>query len=251
MMNPLDLTGKLVLVTGASSGIGRATAGVLSRLGARVVLAGRREGALEETRQGLESPGRHLAAPFDLADVDGVPAWIKGIAAQAGALLDGVVHSAGVGGVVPLRLLGSEAIERVMVPNLHAALALLRGAASRQVTADGASVVLLSSVAGMAGSPGLAAYGASKAALSSLARTSAMELRSRRIRVNCVTPGYVATPMMEESRAALPGFEAQEARQFLGIIPPDEVGTAVAYLLCDAARHITGTSLVIDAGYTC
>jgi NAD(P)-dependent dehydrogenase (short-subunit alcohol dehydrogenase family) len=97
----------------------------------------------------------------------------------------------------------------------------------------------------------LAAYGASKAALPSLARTAAMELRSRRIRVNCVTPAYVATAMMEASRASLPGFEAVEERQFLGVIPPEEVGTAVAYLLSDAALHITGTSLVIDGGFTC
>lgn len=250
-MNPLDLSGKLVLVTGASSGIGRATAGVLSRLGARVVLAGRREAALEETRAGLESPDLHLVAPFDLGDLDGVPGWMKGIVDRAGALLDGVVHSAGVVDVIPLRLLTSDNIARVMGPNLLAALALLRGAASRKVAADGASVVLLSSVAGSAGSPGLASYGSSKGGLFSLARTAAMELRSRRIRVNCVTPAYVATAMLDKARDTIAEFEAVEARQFLGIIEPDEVGTAVAYLLCDAARHITGTSLVIDAGYTC
>lgn len=248
--NPLGLGGKLVLVTGASSGIGRAVAVAASRLGARVILGGRRADALAESRAALSGDG-HLVAPFDLTDVDAVPAWVKALVAEAGAPLDGVVHSAGVGRPTPLRVLGRAAVDGIMTPNVYAALALLRAVSAKGVGRDGASVVLMSSVAGLVGTPGLVAYSASKAALTAIARSAAHELGGKRIRVNCVAPGYVETPMLDEARASLSGdFAALEKRHFLGFARPEEVAIAVVYLLSDAARVVTGTTLVIDGGYS-
>lgn len=248
--NPFDLTGKRVLVTGASSGIGRATAVLLSRLGAVLTLTGRRADALEETRAAAAAPERHATSVLDLTDVDRVPAWLKELASAAGAPFDGVVHSAGVGGAAPLRTLSRKAVDAVALPNVYATLALLRGVASKGTAADGCSVVLLSSAAALAGAPGLVAYSATKGAVQAVVRSAALELRGRRMRVNAVAPGYVATPMMARSRDELPGFEAAAARQFLGIVEPDEVAAGVAYLLSDAAARVTGTTLVIDGGFT-
>ena len=247
--NPLDLAGKHVLVTGASSGIGRATAVLLGDLGARLTLVGRRAAALDETRSATACPDAHTTLVLDLADYDAVVAAARGWPATIGPL-DGLVHSAGVGGAGALRTLSRKTIDEVAGPNMYAALALLRAVASKGVAADGSSVVLLSSAAALSGSAGLVAYSATKGAIQAIVRSAAAELKARRIRVNAVAPGYVATPMMEQSRQTLLGFAAVEARQFLGVLEPTEVAAAIAYLLCDAARRVTGTTLVIDGGLT-
>lgn len=248
--NPLDLGGKRILVTGASSGIGRVTAQHLARLGASLVLGGRRIDALEETLATLGGESTHRVAPYDLTSVDGIPAWLKEIAAGGGRL-DGVVHSAGIGGVTPLRVQSRRSMDDVLVPNLYASLAIMRGVSPPAVTNDGASCVFVSSVAGHVGSAGLTAYSASKGGLEAAVRSGAMELRQRRLRVNAVAPAYVRSPLMDQSVAELPDFSAIEARQFLGILDADEVAVAIAYLLSDATKRVTGTTLVIDGGFTC
>jgi NAD(P)-dependent dehydrogenase (short-subunit alcohol dehydrogenase family) len=248
--NPLDLTGRFVVVTGASSGIGRSTAVALSRLGARVALGGRRESALQETRDALAGDG-HLVAPFDLGDVDGIPGWLKRVAGEAGAPVSGLVHSAGVSRSTPLRVVNKANIDDILTPNLYATLALLRAVSAKGVAAESCSVVIMSSVAGVAGTPGLATYSASKGAIHALVRSAAQELGGKRIRVNCVAPGYVETPMLDGARDSLPGdFQRLADRHFLGFARPDEIAVAIAYLLSDAARVVTGTSLVIDGGYS-
>lgn len=248
--NPLALPGRVFVVTGASSGIGRATATVLSRLGARVVLSGRRVSALEETRAGLDAPERHLIEPFDLADLDGIPGWLRGVRERAGSELSGLVHSAGHGAASPIRAVSRRTIDAVLEPNLHAALLLLRGATAKGVGRDGSSIVFISSVAAVTPAKGLAAYAGSKGALHSVARCAAQELAPKRIRVNCVAPAYVATPMLDQAQTELPGDFTHLQRQVLGVIEPEQVGVAVAYLLSDAARTVTGTVLTIDSGYT-
>lgn len=250
--NPLELTGKTILVTGASSGIGRSVAVLLSQLGARVVLAGRREGALEETRALMDEPASHLAETFDLGETDAIPEWLKGVRARAGAPLDGVVHSAGISNTMSIRVSNRKNIDHMMIPNVYAALGLLRGISTKGVAAPAASVVLLSSVASISGSPGLVTYAGTKGALNSIVRSAAKELGPKQIRVNAIAPGYVATPMYEEMKATTPGevIARLEEQHFLGIPRPEEVAVMAAYLLSDAARVVTGTTLVIDGGYS-
>lgn len=249
--NPLALDGKTVLVTGASSGIGRATALLLSQLGARVILSGRRREALEETRQAMENPESHPVEPFDLSDTDGIPAWVKDVRTRADAPLDGLVHSAGVSITMAIRVANRKNTDALMLPNVYAALALLRGVSAKGVAADSTSVVLLSSVASIIGSPGLVAYAGSKGALNAIVRSAAKELGGKRVRINAIAPGYVQTPMYDEMKATNPGdVQRLEQQHFLGIPTPDEVGVMVAYLLSDAARVVTGTTLVIDGGYS-
>jgi NAD(P)-dependent dehydrogenase (short-subunit alcohol dehydrogenase family) len=249
--NPLNLSGKRVLVTGASSGIGRATSIVIARLGAAVILVGRRADALEGVRSELAGAG-HTVEPFDLAaDLDGIPTWLKGVAARSGGALNGLVHSAGVSRSTPIRAMNSTNIGDIMTINLYAALLLLRGGSARGVGAEGASFVLMASVAGVAATPGLGTYSASKGALIAAARSAAQELGPKKMRVNCVAPGYVETPMLAAAQSELPtDFGILEKRHFLGFARPDEVAVAVAYLLSDASRVVTGTTLVIDSGYS-
>jgi NAD(P)-dependent dehydrogenase (short-subunit alcohol dehydrogenase family) len=161
------------------------------------------------------------------------------------------VHSAGLGGTSPIRALSRKAIDTILVPNLHAALMLLRGATAKGVAAEaGGSFVIISSAAAMVATKGLVVYAGSKGALHAVVKSAAQELGDKRIRVNCVAPAYVATPMLEQAQTELPGQFTHLDKQFLGVIDPADVATAAAYLLSDPAKAITGTVLVIDSGYT-
>ena len=250
MMNPMDLTGQTILVTGASSGIGRETARLISQLGAHVVLAGRNEERLAETLRLLDGGG-HSAAPFDLSSTDEIPRWLKSISASSGPL-HGLVHSAGIHKLRPLRVLNAKAVEDIMRINVGAAIGLAKGFCQKGVCAPGGSIVFLSSSAGLTGQAGVSAYAASKGGIVALTRALAVELAGEHIRVNCVAPGVVATEMgrsllgmlTPEQRAAL------EAAHLLGLGSARDVAHAIAFLLASTARWITGTVLVVDGGYT-
>ncbi len=252
MDNPLDLTGKLVLVTGASSGIGRAASILFDQLGARVILSGRRKEALDETRQMMGSSSSHIIAPFDLSDIDAIPAWMKAVCSGAGATLDGLVHSAGVGSTAPLRVISRRHIDEIMVPNLYAAFALMRGMSSKFVSSEWASVVMLSSIASIFGNPGLVVYSASKGALNAMILSATKELAARRIRVNALSPTYISgTNMTERGRNLGETVDTLISQHFLGLPSALDIATAAAFLLSNAARAITGANLVIDGGLLC
>ncbi|HEY2545244.1 MAG TPA: SDR family oxidoreductase [Candidatus Acidoferrum sp.] len=251
MYNPLDLSTKLILVTGASSGIGRATALVLSRLGARILLTGRREVALQETLVAMDEPKRHSVFAADLTDTDAIPLLVRQQVEQAGAPLDGIVHSAGVGKPMSLRMTSRAGVEAMMAINVYATLALIRSMSGKDVASPrGGSIVLMSSVAAVVASPGLVAYSGSKAALLGIAKSAALELASKRVRVNCIVPGYVKTPMLDQAEDAFVGFEQVKNKQFLGLTEADDIGVLAAYLLSDASRAVTGATLLIDGGFS-
>jgi NAD(P)-dependent dehydrogenase (short-subunit alcohol dehydrogenase family) len=246
----MDLAGRTILVTGASSGIGLETAVLLSRLNARVVLSGRNRERLDAAAARLGGDG-HSVEPFDLAAVEEIPGWVARLAAARGPL-HGVVHSAGVHNAHPLRVLTAARVEEVMRVNVAAALMLAKGLRQKNAYAAGASLVLLSSAAGLVGEAGVSAYAASKAALVGLARSLAIELAGQGIRVNCIAPGIVRTAMSDRLRGSLTAeqFAAIEASHPLGIGEPRDIANGAAFLLADTARWITGTTLVIDGGYT-
>ena len=245
-----EMSGKTVLVTGASSGIGRETAILLSIMGATVVLTGRDTGRLEETLSRMAGDG-HKVEPFDLGDVDAIPAWIKRIASQTGPL-HGLVHSAGIQHTIPLRVLSAAKLEEQMRTNFTSAVMLLKGFRQKGCVAPRSSVVLLSSVLGLAGQPAVSVYSASKAALIGFARSAAVELAGEGIRVNCVAPGYVETEMAGEIRTKMTPeqFEAISRLHPLGLGTPGDIAHSIAFLLSEAGRWITGTTLVVDGGYT-
>jgi NAD(P)-dependent dehydrogenase (short-subunit alcohol dehydrogenase family) len=250
MYNPLQLSGRRIIVTGASSGIGRETAIVLSRLGARVIIAARNRDRLQQTYVQLEGEG-HRVEVIDLAKLDAIPSWLKSLAGEEGQF-DGLVHSAGEQLTIPTRFLKRSQLDDIMRINFAAALELAKGFRQKGVCQSPSAIIFLSSVMGLVGQAGLSAYAASKGALVALARALAVEFAREGIRVNCVAPGLVRTEMAERIRKSLTAeqFNAIEQRHLLGLGQPSDIAHTVAFLLADTGRWITGSNFVVDGGYT-
>lgn len=249
LFSPHALQGKRCLVTGATSGIGRAAAVALSRVGAHVVFSGRDEARLAQT-QGLLTGEGHRASLKSLDGVDDVAEWLKGLAQEAGAF-DGIFHAAGVAALRPARMLKQPHVDEVFGSSIMAALGLAKGASSKGVLNDGASLVFMSSVAGARGQSGMVTYSAAKAAVDGMVRSLACELAPRQIRVNGLAAGAVASEMHHAITAQLgeAGVDAYASHHLLGFGQTDDVAKAALFLLSDAARWVTGTTLVVDGGY--
>jgi NAD(P)-dependent dehydrogenase (short-subunit alcohol dehydrogenase family) len=249
MLNPLDLTGRRYLVTGGGSGLGKGIAVLLARLGARVTVVGRDHGRLDAALADLEGTG-HDASAFDLADIDAIPDWMSACA-QAGPYA-GVAHCAGIQSLKPLRACTADFIDHTMRVNVASAMGLARGLRQKDVAIRPASLVLMSSTAGLTGQAGNVVYATSKGALLAAARALAIELVRDGIRVNAVAPAVVPTPMSEKSMRiwSKEQLEAVLALHPMGLGTVEDVANAVVFLLSDMARWITGTTLVVDGGYT-
>lgn len=252
MINPMDLSDKIVLVTGASSGMGRATCATLSQLGARVALVARSEKGLEETRAMMERPDEHAVFPYDLSNLDGIETLVKEVVAKLGKL-DGFVHSAGLGTMKPLTATKPSFMEEMMRINLFAFIEITRLITMRRRFNAGLSIVAVSSTASYRGDKTKTAYCATKAGLDGAVRSLAIELgRMKGVRVNTVCPGWVRTHMYDMYVEATGDEKATEIddRQFMGICEPEDVANLIAFLLGDVSRRITGQSILIDGGWT-
>ncbi len=246
----MDLSGRTVLVTGASSGLGRGIADLVAQLGGRVILVARDPVRLEATRAALAG-GPHVVEAFDLSNPDGIPVWIRELATRHG-VLHGLVHSAGILTTKPLRMQSASDWELAMRINVSAGAALAKGFRQRGVNAGAGSIVFLSSVMGLVGQPGQVLYSATKGALVAMTRSMALELAREAIRVNCVAPAVVMTGMSEElqKNVSPEQFAQITAQHPLGLGRVEDVANAVAFLLADSARWITGITLTVDGGYT-
>jgi len=248
--SPLDLSGRTVLVTGGSSGIGRETAIVLAELGARVVVTARRIHELEATIERLPS-GDHAVEPFDMTDLEAIAGWFKSLASRYGPF-HGVMHAAGLRKTIGLRGLSVEVLHQTFRLNLDSAVMLAKAFRQKGCVNPIGSLVFVSSVSGIVGAPATAAYAASKAALIGLAKSLAIELAVEGIRVNCIAPGVVESEMTDEIRRTLSDeqFAVIVAQHPLGLGTTRDVAYAAAYLLSDAARWMTGHTLVLDGGFS-
>jgi NAD(P)-dependent dehydrogenase (short-subunit alcohol dehydrogenase family) len=249
--NLLELRGRRILVTGAASGIGLATCQLLSRLGGRVIAIDSNAEGVTMAVGSFEGKG-HESRCFDLRRIEDIPSMLVEVATEGDPLF-GVVHAAGLSCIQPARLLAPRYYRDVMLVNTEAALALARGFISKKVSdQSGGSIVFVSSVMAWAGSPGAVAYGMSKAALTGMAKSLAVELAPRKIRVNCVAPGFVKSPMFDRVSGMWDADQRGrvESEHLLGFGEPADVANAIAFLLADSGRWITGSVLVVDGGYT-
>jgi NAD(P)-dependent dehydrogenase (short-subunit alcohol dehydrogenase family) len=237
--NPFHLRDKIILVTGASSGIGREVAIQCAKAGACLIISGRDAARLDETLA-LLAGSDHRAIAADLTDQQQLYALVE----QMGTI-DGVVHGAGVHGVMPIRLVTDTFLNYVMAINFNAPVLLTQRLLYQKKLRDGSSILFVSSLAAHTGTIGVGPYSASKAALIGLARCLALEVAKRGIRVNTLSPGLVNTPLLEHNQIML----NEKAHMYpLGIGRPEDVAYAAIYFLADASRKVTGTSFNMDGG---
>jgi NAD(P)-dependent dehydrogenase (short-subunit alcohol dehydrogenase family) len=244
----MDLSGKIALVTGGTSGIGRATADRLAQAGARVLVIGRPGPRLSEVAEALRGSGGE-ALPVDVTD-PGALAQVMSEVKRRHGRLDVLVVSAGVSNAPPIGALDVARYDALMDVNVKGATFAFVHALP--VLADGASVVFIGSVGGRKGQPGDPLYAGSKAFVRAFARSAGTdpELLRRRIRVNCVSPGPIETPLTHEATSSA------EARAYVEdrLVPmrrwgrPEEVAEAVLFLASDAASFTTGAELTVDGG---
>lgn len=250
LFKPDALQGMTYLVTGASSGIGRATAILLADCGASVILNGRDQDRLNETLSTLNGTG-HLVAPATLETADQTNDWLKTLLESTGPLT-GVFHSAGIEMIRPVRMIKQAQLNDVLASSLYAAFGIARAMSGKNAMVEGGSLVFMSSVAAATGQVGMTAYSAAKAAIDGMVRSLACELAVKYIRVNSVAAGAVHTAMHERltKGSGDAATQAYANAHLLGFGRPEDVAQAAVYLLSPASRWVTGTTLLVDGGYT-
>lgn len=240
-----DLTGMTALVTGASGGIGSAIARALAAKGARIAVSGSNVAKLEAFRDSLA--GDHVALPCDLSDGAAVDALVPQAVEALGGKLDILVNNGGITRDNLVMRMKDEEWDAVIRVNLEAAFRLARAAARPMMKARFGRIVSITSVVGTTGNPGQANYAASKGALTAMSKALAQELASRGITVNCVAPGFIASPMTD----GLPDAQkdALNARIPMGKMGEGmDIGAAVVYLASREAGYVTGQTLHVNGG---
>jgi len=245
--NPFSLEGKTILVTGASSGIGRETAIECGAMGANVVITGRNAERLNEVYDLLSATSANVQLVADLT----LAGDVEGLVAQM-PQLDGVVMCAGNSTTLPLQFGTREKFDEMFGVNFFAPVELLRLLYKKKVLKKGASVVLIASIGGTHSfMPGNGVYGASKAALNSVMKYAAREFASRRVRVNSICPGMVDTPLIHRGTITEEQLAEDAKRYPLGRYGhPEDIAHGAIYLLSDASSWLTGHDLVIDGGFS-
>lgn len=244
--NPYSLEGKTILVTGASSGIGKATAIACSKLGAAVVITGRDVERLQDTFDHLDGDG-HEQVVADLTNEDELKRLVEAV-----PQLDGVVNNAGIGGKTPISFIKQSALQNILNVNTIAPIMLSKFLLKKKKLKRGSSMVLTSSISGVYSvDTGNTLYSVTKSAIDGFMKNAAKELGEKGIRINSVNPGMVDTPINDYSNVSEEQKLADIQRYPLKRHgKPEEIAYAIIYLLSDAAAWVTGTSLKIDGGYS-
>lgn len=243
--NPFSLFRKTILITGASSGIGRAAAIECSRMGARLIITARNEERLTETLTQLEGEGHEMRL-CDLADSEQIDDLVASL-----PVLQGLVNNAGVTQMIPVQFIKPETLRSIVELNAVAPIALLQRLVKKKKLAKGASVVFTSSISALgAAAIGNAMYSASKGMVSSFIRVAALELASKKIRVNAVCPGMINTKMIANDLISEREAEQIAAYPLRRYGEPSDVAWAMVYLLSEASSWVTGTNMIIDGGLT-
>jgi NAD(P)-dependent dehydrogenase (short-subunit alcohol dehydrogenase family) len=233
------LSSSSILVTGASSGIGRAVAVACANVGAKIILHGRDLDRLEETFKALAGSG-HKIMQGDFIDDDQVNALADNI-----GQIHGVCHCAGIHGVAPMRLVQKAMLMNVMQVNYFAPIILTQRLLLKKKILPGGSIVFISSIAALTGKVGVGPYSGSKAALLGTMRPLALEVAKYGVRVNAICPGIVKTPLFDDDYLQSEGLDKSYP---LGLGEPEDIAHAAVFFLADSSRKITGTAFSIDGG---
>jgi NAD(P)-dependent dehydrogenase (short-subunit alcohol dehydrogenase family) len=246
MYNPFSLVGKKILVTGASSGIGRAIAIECSKIGATVYITGRNLDNLNKTLLEMEG-SENISIPADVTNT----AELDALVAQL-PVLDGIVHSAGVSYPTPFPFVNEEKINQTFSVNFNAPVLLSLSLLKQKKINKKASIVFISSISGVhISSPGGSVYSASKAAINGIMRGMAIDLAGKGIRVNSINPGMVETDILLGSGITEEQLlEEKKKYPLKRFAQPNEIAYAAVYLLSDASQWVTGSKLKVDGGYT-
>ncbi len=248
--NPLNLTGRRYLITGASSGIGKATSILLSRLGAELILVDLNVDGLRCTQE--LCPNRTYILDIDLTESEKIKQKVSDAVVNFGQL-NGFAHIAGRPYITSLKGVSEKVCTEVYKLNTYAAIELAKLFTNRKIyTGSSGSVVLISSVYGVVGSAANVGYAMSKSAIIGITKALAMEFASKKIRFNCIAPGFIRTPMMD---ANVNSFDQKYLDTLnhlhpLGLGEPDDIAFAVAYLFSDMAKWVTGSVMNVDGGFT-
>lgn len=254
MVNLIDLTGKRILVIGASSGIGKETAITLSKVGAKVTIVARRKLMLRETLGMLEGDG-HDCFCSDVGKINQIENLVKEIVEKNGPL-DGLVYSAGITGNIPLLQSKPEKVQKVFDVNFFGFFEVVRQITKKGRFNEGMRIVGVSSIASLRGNKGSEIYSSSKGAMDSAIRCMAKELADKGICINSVAPAMTETEMYNQYlRKYGKNSETNNQllkRQYLGIATLQDIANAIAFLISPSARFITGITMPVDGGYiTC
>ena len=245
MYNPFTLENKVILITGASSGIGAAAAIECSKLGATLILTGRNELNLHATREKLIGHKAHICIVADLTDEQDCARLVDSL-----PILDGLVCNAGIGKMLPVQFYSKEVLNKMFGINCFAPMLLLKQLIRKKKLCNPSSVVFTASISGYTNvAPANGIYGASKSALSTYMKYAALELAGKGIRCNAVQPGRIKTPLISNCLLTEEDI-ARDLQQYplRRYGEPEEVAYAIVYLLSDAAAWVTGSDLVIDGG---
>lgn len=244
--NPFSLKGKTVLITGASSGIGRETAILCSKMGANVVITGRNLERLEETRSQMKDETIRLIS-LDLSTSAGLCELIEFL-----PKLDGIVLAAGIVEMYPIQFATQERFQNIFQTNFFSQIELLRLVVKKKKYVKGLSIVVIDSIAGNEDFVvGNSIYGSAKAALKSFMKFFSLEMVGKGIRVNTVSPGLILTPMQTKGAVS-----EQDLEKAIEKIPmkrwgyPADISPAIVFLLSDASSYMTASDIKIDGGYT-
>lgn len=246
MQDIFSLTGKIILVTGASSGIGRAVAQQCAAAGATCILTARNQDRLQQTLVSLEGEG-HQVLVSDLSSAEGVQKVVESL-----PKVNGVVCCAGVVETKMLKFTEEDDLLHLFNTNAFSAIRLVREMVQQKRFQKESSIVMISSISGVrCGYLGGSLYGATKGALEGFTKATALELAPQKIRVNTITPGMIETPLLDGKDIDAEQIEADKLRYPLKRYgKAEEVGYTAVYMLSDATKWMTGTSLLIDGGYT-